>query len=142
MAYCAQSDLVERFSEKELQELTDEVLANTIAAAEVSAACDEAASEIDTYLGKRYPLPLSTVPPIVKKWACDLARFFIWGDRAGEGHPVRLASEDARAALKDISTGKAQLPDQDPDTSVAASAVAIVERPAAMSDDALALRPT
>jgi phage gp36-like protein len=141
VAYCAKSDLVERFGESELKELTDETLATRVSDAEVASACDEASSEIDTYLGQRYTLPLSVIPAIVKKWASDMARFFLWGDRAGEGHPVRLACEDAREALKNISTGKAQLPGQDPDTSVASSAVAIVERTAAMTDETLALRP-
>lgn len=140
MGYCVQSDLSERFGDKELKELTDEVSGAAISAAEITSACDEASSAIDVYLGARYPVPLSSPPSIVKKWACDIARLNLWGNRAGPESSIRLDAEAAFAILKDISRGLAKLPGQDPETEAPTSAIAVNERTQNFPDSLFTLR--
>lgn len=45
-------------------------------------AIQDAGSEIDGYLGKRYTVPLSPVPPVINKFAKDIA-VYNFGSRAG-----------------------------------------------------------
>lgn len=137
MAYCGQSDLSERYGDKELKELTDEVSGSTIAVAEVTSACNEASSQIDVYLGQRYPVPLASPPAIVTGWACALARLKLWGDRASKDSAVRVDADDVIAILKDIARGNAKLPGQDVATSAIASAASMVERTKVMTDTEL-----
>lgn len=108
--YCAKDDLVERFGEKELAQLTDEATAAVISDVEVAAACNEASSQIDMYVGRRYPVPLASPDAVVKKWAVALARLALWGERAGVDSTVRTAAEDVLKVLKDIANGIAILP--------------------------------
>ena len=44
----------------------------------IAAAIEDAEAEIGGYLAKRYPLPLSPVPPIVKKFAKDIAIYNLY----------------------------------------------------------------
>lgn len=134
MGYCAKSDLSERYGDQELKELTDETSGVAISDPEVTSACDEASSTIDLYLGVRYTVPLASPPSVVKKWACDLARLNLWGNRAGEGSAIRLEAEQALAFLKDISTGKAILPGQAAGVEAPLSAIAVTERTQSFPD--------
>jgi len=110
VAYCAKSDLVQRFGNDELSQLTDETAAHSADDSEVTNACDEASSLIDSYLAARYGVPLSPVPTMVRKWACDIARKFVWKDRAGADSVVTLNYEAALSQLKDVAKGVAALP--------------------------------
>lgn len=108
--YCAKDDLVERFGEKELAQLTDEATAAVISDVEVAAACNEASSQIDMYVGRRYPVPLASPDAVVKKWAVALARLALWGERAGPDSSVRADADAVLKVLKDIAKGDAILP--------------------------------
>lgn len=134
MGYCAKGDLSERFGEKELKELTDESSAATVSDAEVTAACDEASSTIDLYVGTRYTVPLVSIPAVVKKWACDLARLNLWGDRAGADSAVRKNADDVLATLKDIARGVAALPAQAEGDVAPPASVAVTERTQVFTD--------
>lgn len=134
MGYCAKQDLSERFGDRELKELTDESSGATVSDAEVTSACDEASSTIDLYLGVRYTVPLASPPAVVKKWACDLARLNLWGDRAGSDSAVRVEAQAVLALLKDISVGKAMLPGQAAGVEAPASTVAVTERTQVFTD--------
>jgi phage gp36-like protein len=68
----------------------------------------DACNLIDGYLASRYTLPLSSVPDIVKAWACDIARFKLWDERAPA--EVRTRFEDAVGQLKDVAKGHLSLP--------------------------------
>ncbi len=104
MAYCSQADLSERFGETELAQLTDPAGVSP-QAGEIAKACDEATSLVDSYVQTRYDVPLVSVPTIVRKWACDIARKFLWKDRASADSVVTKNYEDAVASLKDVSRG-------------------------------------
>lgn len=109
--YCSQADLVERFGAVELAQLTDETAGANADAAEVTKACDEATSIIDAYLATRYTTPLAVIPPMVRKWAVDIARRILWKDRALPESTVARNYDGALAQLKDVARGIAALPD-------------------------------
>lgn len=107
MPYATQADLEARFGTDELTQLTDRVGAGIPDAAIVARALADADAEIDGYLASRYALPLATVPPVLARIACDIARYRLWEDRASE--EVRLRYEDARRLLESIARGQVSL---------------------------------
>lgn len=84
MPYATQSDLVSRFGETEIIQLSDRINAGVIDAAVVVDKLADADAEIDAYLGQRYTLPLANVPPVLVRVACDIARYHLFDDRATE----------------------------------------------------------
>lgn len=107
MTYAGLQDLVERFGERELAQLTDEAGGQAIDAATVARALADADAEIDGYLGARYALPLTQVPPLVLRLACDIARYRLYDD--GVPATVRQRYEDAVAVLRRIADGTVTL---------------------------------
>lgn len=109
MAYASQADLVTRFGEHELVELTDRAdpPSGEIDAAVVTAALADTDGEINGYLGVRYPLPLVEVPGLVLDIACDIARYRLFGHRATV--QVEARYEAAISLLEKIRDGEQQL---------------------------------
>lgn len=109
MSYGTVADLVARFSETEIAQLSDVEDRETVNDAVASAALTEASGEIDSYLGARYALPITdTVPDRLKAVCLDIARYRLYDD-----HPtatVRQRYEDAIAWLKLIADGRIALP--------------------------------
>lgn len=125
MPYATQADLVTRFGTDELIQLTDRVNGNAIDAAVVSAALGDADALIEGYLASRYALPITPVPPMLKRMAADLARYMLHGNAATE--LVRKAYEDALKLLRDLADGRAAL--------AGAAPVAVGAVPAAAAGD-------
>jgi phage gp36-like protein len=109
MAYAIQADLEERFGAAELVRLTDRAIPPTgeIDAAVVARAIADAEAEVNGYLASRYTLPLATVPEILKRLTCDLARYLLYDDVAPD--QIRDRYKDAVALLKGIADGKVSL---------------------------------
>ena len=108
MAYCTRDNLVQRFGQREIDDLLDrdnndsddtDTLTQTIA---------DADSLIDSYVSAKYEAPLEQVPQIIKYISCDITRFMLWDDNAPE--EVRKRYDDAIARLKDIAKGMMKLP--------------------------------
>lgn len=104
MPYATQQDLVERFGAEELAELTG---GETIDPREVAVALADADAEVEGYLAARYAVPVSPVPPLLRRVAADVARFRLHKGRATEA--VRQAYEDATKLLRDLADGRAAL---------------------------------
>ncbi len=111
MTYAAQQDLVDRFGQLELIQLTDRTNRppTTVDAAVVGRALADADALIDGYVGKVYDLPLSPIPPVLTKMAADVARYFLHGKAADKDGPVARAYDQAVAWLKDVSRGLVKL---------------------------------
>lgn len=77
MSYCTLQDMVDRFGESELIQLTDRDGLNEIGTAIVDRAIEDASAVIDGYLASVYPLPLATVPPQLVRINCDVARYYL-----------------------------------------------------------------
>ena len=73
----------------------------------VAGALADADEVINSYLGRRYDLPLATTPAALKRVAADVARFLLYKDDPTEA--VQNAHDGALAWLKDVSAGKAVL---------------------------------
>lgn len=117
MTYATPAALLDRFGAAELLGLINTrsidpadpvaVLAALDAAPAVARALADAAADIDAYLAGRYALPLASVPPVLERIACDLARYRLY-DRAPT-EAVRQRYEDAVRVLEQIARGTVTL---------------------------------
>lgn len=133
MTYAVQQDLVDRFGELELIQLTDRVGAEAIDATVLGKALADADELIDSYIASRAALPLATVPARLVRVAGDVARYYLHAD--GPTEQVATAYKEAIAWLRDVSTGKATLGDDG--VTAAAPAGATIE---VLGDDRLMTR--
>ncbi|EGV38491.1 gp436 family protein [Neisseria weaveri] len=74
MAYAVTADMVARFGELEVIQLTDRNQDGLIDEDVAAVALADATAEIDAYLG-RFKRPFTDVPPILKRLCCDIARY-------------------------------------------------------------------
>lgn len=74
MAYAVMADMVARFGELEVIQLTDRNQDGLIDEDVAAVALADATAEIDAYLG-RFKRPFTDVPPILKRLCCDIARY-------------------------------------------------------------------
>lgn len=109
MDYATQQDLIDRFGTEELIELTDRAdpPAGAIDATVVARALADAGDAIDSYIARRYDLPLPSTPGRLTRIACDLARYFLHADDPTEA--VETAYKDAIQFLRDVADGRAVL---------------------------------
>lgn len=107
MTYASQQNLIDRFGEDELIQLTDRDNLGAIDAAVVARALADADAEINGYLSTRYTLPLSPVPAVLEKLACDIARYQLFENAVTE--IVKQRYENAIRFLKDVVAGKVTL---------------------------------
>ena len=111
MPYASQSDLVPlRLTQAELVQLTCDDTSNTVNAATVSAALEEASGIVDSYCRQRYQTPLQASDDVKGK-TLDIATWLLFRRRrnAKNGEIIRQGYEDAIAFLGQVSTGKATL---------------------------------
>lgn len=142
MAYCAKADLVERFGVAELAQLTDETAAQTPDDGEITKACDEASSLVDSYISVRYTVPLSPVPTLIRWLSCDIARRILWKDRAVAQSVVAVAFEAALSRLRDIAKGVAGLPDATgAQAAQTTGSIAVESADQIFTDDVLGMMP-
>lgn len=121
MPYLTQQDLIDRFSQTEIEQLAPDG-SGGIDAAKVDAAIADAGNEIDVYLTSGgYRLPLSPVPPVIEAYACDVARYRLYDDEATE--QVNKRYERAIKFLQAVADGKIKLSANDLDLSSNAEAV-------------------
>lgn len=111
MTYATKQDLIDRFGELELKQLTDRVNKppTTIDDTVVGRALSDASELADSYLGKLYTLPLSTVPPALVKNCADIARYYLHG-KAAQDTIIETAYSQALAWLKDVAKGLVTIP--------------------------------
>jgi phage gp36-like protein len=135
LAYAAQSDLVPlRITQTELVQLTCDDTSNTVNAAVVSAALEEASGTVDSYCRARYVTPLQQSDMVVAR-TLDIAVYLLFSRRRGGLQPtelVRQRYEDAIAFLKDVAACRASLDQpataQSPQTSMAGAEVSERDR--------------
>lgn len=125
MIYATVTDMVARFGELELIQLTDmdNIPPSTIDTTRVDVKLGDACAFVDGYVGQVYRLPLQgcakplTVPgaaieyvppPVLTRITCDLARYYLHDDLAPENEVYRRY----KAAVKEleaISNGTSML---------------------------------
>ncbi|NQV83916.1 MAG: DUF1320 domain-containing protein [Rhodospirillales bacterium] len=97
MAYCTQQNLIDRFGDIEMKQIADRDGDDVLDAAQVTAAIDDGAVEIDAYLAKVYALPLSTIPAILEQLNCHLARYALHKD-----DPTEVVVNNRRDAIRTL----------------------------------------
>lgn len=134
MPYILATDLLTRFGSEELAQVADRdtprlVTADLLSAAaagtdmtgwsdadvdavskvmaSIEQAIEDAQSAIDGYLSGRYGTPMATPPAVVKRLACDIARYYLYDDHATE--TVQKRYDAAIAFFRDVSSGKVTL---------------------------------
>jgi len=105
--YCTQQDLIDRFGNDELIEISDHENTGSINVVVVQNAITDAGSEIDGYLAGRYSLPLTDAPPVLNKICCDMARYNLYDEGATEAIEKRY--DNAVEFLKMAAAGKVSL---------------------------------
>ncbi len=105
MAYCSREDIVQMIPLTELAELTAES-GDSPDYAVVDGAIEQAAAEIDSYLGVKYAVPLAPVPVQVKALAVDLAIYQLYSRRSVVPGVRRQNYADAVAFLQQAAAGQ------------------------------------
>lgn len=114
MAYCTLADIKGRISEEVLIQLTDDHEVGLVDAAIVNAAILDADSEIDGYCGTRYAVPLSPVPPRIRKCSAVIAVYNLFGRRTAAPEEVTARYKNEVAFLRDVSKGLVSLGQDEP----------------------------
>ena len=108
MAYSTLEDLLLMIPETELAQLSAE-RGDLPDEEVVTAAIAQADGEIDSYLGARYRVPLSPVPPLVKALSVDLALYHLYSRRGAAPSLRQKKYETAMGILKEIASGTTAL---------------------------------
>jgi phage gp36-like protein len=123
MIYASVPDMVARFGELELIQLTDttNIPPAEIDVARVEVKLGDAQAFVDGYVGQVYRLPLAgcvkfvtggaqeyVPPPVLTRLTCDLARYYLYDDLAPENEVYRRY-QAAVKELEAIANGKAHL---------------------------------
>lgn len=84
--YATPDNMLSRFGEQDLALLTEreDSVPGEINFVLLEQALSDASAEIDGYIAGRYVLPLTTVPAVLERNCCDIARYFLYGDKAPE----------------------------------------------------------
>ena len=120
--YAAQADILEQLDGDILIQLTDDADAGTVDADMVTRAIADADAEIDGYCGKRYSVPFSTVPAIVRKFSVDIAIYNLYARRKGAPEDRKQRYDNAVKFLANVAKGLISLGEDDPDSTPASNA--------------------
>lgn len=115
--YAAIADMISRFGEAELLRNTTPAgrEADTIDQVRVIGALAEATDTIDSYLRRRYAVPLSPPPPQIVRVCCDIARADLANNGVGQATKPQLEARKAGIDwLKQIADGHVTLDGQVP----------------------------
>ena len=110
MTYASYDDLVTRFGETKLTQLTDRAtpLARVPDRGVIEAALADATETIDGYAAGRYLTPLSPVPAPVLRWCADMAFYYLHTGTGKVPDDVRKMFEDALAMSKGVIVFRAE----------------------------------
>lgn len=138
MTYATQDDLVERFGESMLIDLSDRANppAGAIDATVITKALTDADAQIDGYLLGRYLLPLASTPDLVNDLAKTIAIYKLHRDAVSD--KIRADYQDALKQLAQIAAGAIRLnvAGVEP-TSSGATGVRVSDRPRDLTPDNL-----
>jgi phage gp36-like protein len=107
-AYATVSDMITRFGETEMIRLTTPSgqAMDAVVMAPAETALADASALIDTYLRKRYLVPLDIVPSEINVTACHLARYALaHGEDKQPSEQMKVARDEAVRWLGDVSRG-------------------------------------
>jgi phage gp36-like protein len=112
MPYATETDLRVKWSDELVDLLAWDNTANAVNAARIAAALTNAGSIIDSYLARRYALPVNPQPDaaaLLTNLNCDLAVAQLAISPGTRSDIVADSEKRALAFLRDVSEGKAAL---------------------------------
>lgn len=111
MGYATITDVRRRITEGELIRLTDEDDTGAVDEDQVASALESADIEIDSYLARRYPLPLAEAQPLLVTLAVDIAIWNLYGivDHGGVPEVRKQRYDAAVATLRRLADGRQTL---------------------------------
>jgi len=112
MAYASLALLLERLYEQTIISLTDDVDGGVVGQDAVDRAIADADTEIDSYIGKRYTVPVDPVPALLARLSLDLSIEILYSRRPHVETPeaVVRGAKNARTLLANIAANKADIP--------------------------------
>ncbi|MDP2786609.1 MAG: DUF1320 domain-containing protein [Pseudomonadota bacterium] len=126
MTYATLTTLNAQFGAREVVALTDRDMDGVPDQAVLDDALAAADSLIDSYIGRRYALPLADVPKLLVTLAGTLVRYQLSGAGVTETDPTRDRYRDAIKLLEAIRDGNIHLgPDPAGDQPAQASAIRV-----------------
>lgn len=125
MQYASVQDLIDRFGERELIQLTDQDELQVVKTPRAQRALDDAQAFVDSFVGRVFGLPLQgcpkpapvagdvhavehVAPPQLMRICCDVARYYLHTSISPE-HEVYLRFKTAERELLSIADGKTLL---------------------------------
>jgi phage gp36-like protein len=105
MAYATKQQMIASYGEDEVIQVTDRAVPPTgeIDDAVLDQALEEASALIDTYVAKRYDLPLASTPTVLRNLCMVISFYQLTRNRYTE--EIRKAYDDAMTYLKSLSAG-------------------------------------
>lgn len=107
MSYATHQNMIDRFGVDEVVQLTDRANTGALDAQVLDQALSDADDTINGYLSGRYTLPFASVPKVLTRLACDIARYLLYRDQASDR--VKDGFDAAIAFLKSVAAGTVQL---------------------------------
>lgn len=107
MTYATQQNMIDRFGSQDLIELTDRAQLGVIDATVLGQALADADAEINAYLTGRYTLPLASEPPVLVKFAADIAYYQLFDACVPERVEARYGN--AIKFLRSLANGQVSL---------------------------------
>ena len=109
MAYATAQDMIDRFEETVLKQVTDPE-AQEIQGPALTRSLEDASDEIDGYLQSRYTLPLDPAPRILRILSSNIAMYRLLVLRPlGDIEDARKRYEDAIKFLTRVAAGEVSL---------------------------------
>jgi len=112
MSYATLTELLQRLDEQTVILLSDDTMAGAVNTDAVDRAFADADTEIDSYIGARYAVPVDPVPALLQRLSLDLAIEGLYTRRPHVDTPeaVVRAAKNARTLLANIAANKADIP--------------------------------
>jgi len=109
MAYITKDELEKRLSKEYLLMIADDDQDGVLDEQVIDEAISQAQSEVDTYIGTRYEVPISDPPQVVKKLTADLAIYYLHMRKDNMPEAVQKLYDGALKLLTLIAQGKVTL---------------------------------
>ncbi|MFQ5765414.1 MAG: gp436 family protein [Rhodospirillales bacterium] len=109
MPYSTQSDIQKLLTPQQLVQLTDDDRDGLADAAVVTEAIAQADGVIDSYLARRYTVPLTTVPAVIRAASVDIGIWNLYARRSIANESREKRYNATIAFLRALADGKATL---------------------------------
>ena len=105
MSYITRSDLLDKLTEQQLVQLTDDEKTALANEPRIANAIADAESEVNGYVAVRHTVPVSPAPALLKSFSKTIAVKNLYSRRQRVPENVREEYNNAIAQLKDIAKG-------------------------------------